>query len=103
MGYHRIWSLAALYAYRAFGGQDLLDMAVSVWATTNNLLITPENAANQSHPLKDVPISSNCNGGRNDLILFSSFRIAHVGTESTAGGVFTVSEERNLSVPLPTY
>lgn len=103
MFYHRIWSLAALYAYRAFGGQDLLDMAVSVWTTTNNLLITPEYAANQSHPLKDVSISSTCNGGRKDLVLLSSSRIAHVGTESTAGGVFTVSEERDLGAPLPTY
>ncbi|KAL4246403.1 hypothetical protein ABKN59_009154 [Abortiporus biennis] len=71
------WALAAIYAYRAYNQQYLLDIATSIWNETVPYMITEQNAASGSHPLKAFPIQSTCNGA------------------STAGGVFYLVDNNN--------
>lgn len=63
----RIWSLAAFYAYRAYRDQNLLNMAVSVWNATNEYLVSPEDASNGTHPMRNNTILSTCKGGKYSL------------------------------------
>ncbi|KAI0084764.1 hypothetical protein BDY19DRAFT_1051104 [Irpex rosettiformis] len=66
----RIWGLAAISAYRAYNTASALQHAQAMFDLLQPYQITPSNAANGTHPLRQVKFQGSCNGA------------------STAGGVF---------------
>lgn len=58
-----LWYLATMKAHQAYEDSSMLDFAIAGWNTTTKSLITPENAASGTHPLKNVTFNSTCHGG----------------------------------------
>ncbi|KAI0810854.1 glycosyl hydrolase family 76-domain-containing protein [Irpex lacteus] len=76
-----IWGLAAIKAYSAYHDPTALHYAQSAWVQILAYMVTPEEAAAGQHPMRNVPISTTCNGG------------------STAGAVFFIQNTPgNLNV-----
>ena len=57
------WGLAAIAAYRAYKDPSSLRYAQSIWTQLTAFLVTPEDAASGTHPMRSVNISGMCNGG----------------------------------------
>ncbi|KAF5367312.1 hypothetical protein D9757_010100 [Collybiopsis confluens] len=64
------WGTAAYYAYRAYGNQNLLSMAVATWNHVSQYVVTAADASSGKQPNKDFAIAGSCFG------------------KSMAGGVF---------------
>ncbi|CAL1708144.1 unnamed protein product [Somion occarium] len=71
------WGVAAFHAYRAYGNNNFLDAATSVWNEVNAFVVSRDNAASGSHPMKNVTFKPFCN------------------SHSVAGGVFDSSSDPN--------
>ena len=56
------WGLAAYYTYRAYKEDFLLSIATSQWDLVSTYFVTEAQAANGSHPTRNVTIASQCNG-----------------------------------------
>ncbi|KAF8906113.1 glycoside hydrolase family 76 protein [Mucidula mucida] len=64
------WAQSAVYAYRAYGDNNLLNHAIDVWNHVSNYVITQDQANSGSNPNKGFTLSGTCDG------------------QSMAGGVF---------------
>ncbi|KAI0084757.1 hypothetical protein BDY19DRAFT_997487 [Irpex rosettiformis] len=71
------WGIAAINAYRAYQNDTLITYAQSMWKQGSAYMVTPEDAAAGTHPMKNVSIQATCNG------------------QTTAGGVFSTSNVLN--------
>lgn len=60
---YSIWGLAAIKAYSAYRDPTALHYAQSAWVQILAYMVTPEEAAAGRHPMRNVPISTTCNGG----------------------------------------
>ncbi|KAI0770847.1 hypothetical protein BC629DRAFT_779596 [Irpex lacteus] len=65
------WGLAAITAHRAYKDPSSLQYAQSMWTQLTAFLITPENAAAGTHPMRNVSIPSTCNFATTAGALFS--------------------------------
>lgn len=59
-----MWGLAAIYAYKAYQEQSFLNDAISIWQNYTIWMITRDDAANGTHPLKNGTFLSQCSGGK---------------------------------------
>ncbi|KAI0074074.1 hypothetical protein K474DRAFT_1710153 [Panus rudis PR-1116 ss-1] len=61
------WALAAIYAYRAYGEQYLLNIATSVWDQTSVYMVTQAdiNGDTGTHPKKNTTFLASCDGATN--------------------------------------
>ncbi|KAI0029388.1 hypothetical protein K488DRAFT_88780 [Vararia minispora EC-137] len=57
-----IWGVVAYYAFHTYGNASSLQTAKNIWDEVSPFMVTPEQAANGSHPSRNVPIQSTCNG-----------------------------------------
>ncbi|KAF9011017.1 hypothetical protein BDZ89DRAFT_1143338 [Hymenopellis radicata] len=64
------WAQSAVYAYRAYGDNNLLQHAIDVWNHVSNYVITQDQANSGSNPNKGFTLAGTCDG------------------QSMAGGVF---------------
>ena len=62
--FNRMWGLTSVYAYRAYKDRSFLDDAIEIWQAYTPWVITPQDAANGAHPLKDAKFASECNGSK---------------------------------------
>ncbi len=69
------WALAALYAYRTYGGPELLGLATDGWNTTSAYLISPEDADSGTHPTKNSTFSKTCNGGMSSFFTMNGMTL----------------------------
>ena len=58
-----MWGLAAIYAHKAYQERSFLDNAIAIWNNYTIWMVTPDDAARGSHPLKVGTFPSRCNGG----------------------------------------
>ncbi|KAK7688566.1 hypothetical protein QCA50_008104 [Cerrena zonata] len=72
-----MWGLTAIYAYRAYHERHFLDTAITIWDSLTVWMISPTDAQNGSHPLKNATFQSTCNGA------------------TIAGGVFYDIQKKN--------
>ncbi|KAK7688611.1 hypothetical protein QCA50_008149 [Cerrena zonata] len=70
-----MWGLAEIYSFRAYGDRLFFLDAVSIWEQYTPWMITTQDAASGSHPLRNVTFPSQCNGS------------------SVAGGVFVSHDD----------
>lgn len=77
-----------MYAYRAYGDKNSLDLAINGWDEAYAYFVTPDDAASGFHPKKVNPLSGTCKGGAlaHSLSELCSYCLA----ASTAGGVLLV-------------
>ncbi|CAL1698180.1 unnamed protein product [Somion occarium] len=57
-----MWGLTGIYAYRAYNERPFLDNAISIWEQISVYMITRQDAASNSHPLKNITFPLECNG-----------------------------------------
>lgn len=70
-----MWGLTAIYAYRAYKERSFLDDAIEIWQAYTPWVITVDDAASGSHPLKTTKFSSECNGSKCALLLSIVFNL----------------------------
>lgn len=97
----RMWGLTAIYAYRAYQQRPFLALATQIWEAYTPWVINEADAANGSHPLKNVTFQSECNGSELEHSLTSTMGRTNKCTASVAGGVFWVS--LGLRDHIPSY
>lgn len=81
----RNWGLAAIYAYRAYKEEYLLDIAISNWNEVKRYLITPEESSNGFHPAQNTTIASKCSGGTSSRNAWSEFAMTQTSREYGGG------------------
>ncbi|KAK7688606.1 hypothetical protein QCA50_008144 [Cerrena zonata] len=74
-----MWGLAEIYAYRAYNDSSFLSDAQTIWEQYTPWMITKQDAAKHSHPLKNVTLPSQCNGSS---IAGGVFMFHYDGTEN---------------------
>ena len=94
----RNWALASVYAYRAYKQDYLLYKATSIWDKMNEYLVTSDDAASGTHPLRTVLFNSSCTGGIILLSLITKYDLSNKLT-GNAGAVLVVSVVRFRSNP----
>ena len=73
------WGLAAIAAYRAYKDPSSLRYAQSIWIQLTAFLVTPEDAASGTHPMRSVNISGMCHGGElSNLTTLCHINIQHL-------------------------
>jgi hypothetical protein len=63
---NRLYAIALIDAYRAYGNSTHLDDARATWKTMQNMQITDQDVAFGSH--NGTAISTSCRNGRPDLV-----------------------------------
>ena len=56
----RMWGLAAIYSYRAYGDPLFLDQAMQIWDQTIPWMVTPNDADRGSYPGKQGSLAPDC-------------------------------------------
>ncbi|KAI0029387.1 hypothetical protein K488DRAFT_88779 [Vararia minispora EC-137] len=76
-----IWGLSACYAHRAYSDNSYLQIAQTIWSNTSFYQVTETQAANKSHPARNITIASSCQGSLSP------------NNVSTAGAVFWIQDQ----------
>ncbi|KAI0084768.1 hypothetical protein BDY19DRAFT_519581 [Irpex rosettiformis] len=71
------WGLAAMNAYRAYKDESLIKYAEAMWKQGSVYMVTPQDAAAGTHPMRNVSIKGTCYG------------------VTTAGAVFWIVDQHN--------
>lgn len=87
---YRLWAMACIYGYRAYGETPLLSLAENVWTETSKWVITASNVQSGSHTEKTPKFSGTCNGSTYLVLLIRS-EVYEWLPESLEGGIFYVS------------
>lgn len=75
----RIWGLAALDSYRAYGNQQSLDYAQTMWKQLSSYVVTPDQVAINpaTHPMRNVSFHGVCGSNTNaGAVFYVSFNLA---------------------------
>ncbi|KAJ3489917.1 hypothetical protein NLI96_g1806 [Meripilus lineatus] len=91
------WALASVYAYRAYKQDYLLYKATSIWDKMNEYLVTSDDAASGTHPLRTVLFNSSCTGGIILLSLITKYDLSNKLT-GNAGAVLVYGDTDPQSV-----
>ena len=63
----RYWGLVAYYSFRAYGDPSFLEIAIKQWEVVSSFMVTEEQAAAGTHPLRNITIMSQCSSCAWDL------------------------------------
>ena len=88
-----LWGIGAIYAYSTYQAQDFLDDAIAIWQKYNDWVVSPSDAVNERHSLKNGTFPPSCNGGMSFEIFFSrvwDLNKLTLESESNAVAVFHV-------------
>ncbi|KAK0457383.1 endo-1,6-alpha-mannosidase [Desarmillaria tabescens] len=56
------WAQAAIYAYRSYGNDTLLQHAIDTWTHVSNYVLTADQASAGTSPYKSVSLEATCEG-----------------------------------------
>ncbi|PPR05323.1 hypothetical protein CVT24_008042 [Panaeolus cyanescens] len=56
------WATAALYAHKAYNDIELLNNAIATWESVSQFVVSPSDAQQNKHPLKNFALAGTCDG-----------------------------------------